>query len=111
MMERDPRSWDITAEAEDGEFIDSPNIDFRDFIDAVHRWAPKDMLKSTHCLQYIDDYGDTTFNRLQKPVLLMELEALVLADSEDVRDFFQPIIDFLLKYKDDAAAYVKFYGD
>jgi hypothetical protein len=112
-MERDPNSWDITAETGvEGEFIDSPNISIRAFMVAIHRWMPEESLKQTHCLQYIDDYGDTTFNRLQKRVLLSELEALVLkGESPEAREFFQPIIDFIAKYKDKTHTYIKFYGD
>jgi hypothetical protein len=33
-------------------------------------------LKTTTCLQFIDPYGDTVFNTLQLPVLLLELEAV-----------------------------------
>jgi hypothetical protein len=35
-------------------------------------------LDGTSCLQFIDPYGDTLFNRLQLPVLRRELESLRL---------------------------------
>lgn len=37
---------------------------------------------STHCLQFIDPYGDTVFNRLQIPVLQSECSALALRLTE-----------------------------
>jgi hypothetical protein len=39
-------------------------------------------LKTTMCLQFIDPYGDTVFNTLQLPVLLLELEAVARLVTE-----------------------------
>jgi hypothetical protein len=40
------------------------------------------ILDSTRCLQFIDPYGDTVFNRLQIPVLQSECSALALRLTE-----------------------------
>jgi hypothetical protein len=111
-MEPDTNRWDITVETEKGEFVDSPRVYFRDFMSAINRWMPEDDLTKTRCLQYIDPWGDTTFNALQKGVLLKELESIVSnSESAKAREFFQPIIECLFKYKDEVGTYVKFYGD
>ncbi len=111
-MERDSNVWDITVESGQGEFIDSPNVSIRDFIEAIYKWMPEESLKQTHCLQFIDEHGDTTFNRLQKEVLVNESEALVVkSNSSKAREYFGPIIDFFSKHKNEVHTYLKFYGD
>lgn len=39
-------------------------------------------LEITVCLKFIDPYGDTVFNTLQQPVLLLELEAVAAMVTE-----------------------------
>lgn len=110
-MERDPKSWDITLETEGGEFIASPNINIREFLAALDKWSTKEFLLRTHCLQFIDEWGDTIFNRLQKPALIDELCSVVdNSGSAEAREFFEPLITFL-SVNDGPHAYVKFYGD
>ncbi|MEP7214565.1 MAG: hypothetical protein ABI791_15930 [Acidobacteriota bacterium] len=111
-MQMNSMSQDISVETEQGEFVDSPNVSIRDFQRAVYKWMPEEKLKQTHCLQFIDDYGDTTFNSLQQPILLEELKDMVTSSNEpEAREFFGPIIEFLSKYQDEIRFYVKFYGD
>jgi hypothetical protein len=43
----------------------------------MNRLLSLSVLDSTHCLQFIDPYGDTVFNRFQMPVLQSECSALV----------------------------------
>lgn len=68
-------------------------------------------LAKTHCLQYIDPYGDTTFNMLQKPVLLLEVRSLEpLCDPAELEQL-RKIVEFLAKHENEIHTYVKFYGD
>ena len=80
----------------------------------VHLFLSKlseDDLAKTHCLQYIDPYGDTTFNMLQKPVLLREVRSLVtLCDPTEIEQM-NTVIAFLEKHEHGIHTYVKFYGD
>ena len=68
-------------------------------------------LTKTHCLQFIDPYGDTTFNMLQKPVLVQELRFLKSKCDDTTQAYLEPIIMFLNKHEDEIHTYVKFYGD
>lgn len=82
-------------------------------------------LDSTSCLQFIDPYGDTVFNRLQLPVLRRELEALrrlITATSKalDSRDLSTEELcnhlERLVALVDEALArsphhFVRFLGD
>jgi hypothetical protein len=108
----DSMSRDINVETEQGEFVDSPRVSISDFQRAVHKWLPEEKLMQTHCLQFIDDYADTTFNSLQLPILLEELKDIVASSNEpEALEFFGPIIECLSKYQDEIRLYVKFYGD
>jgi hypothetical protein len=66
----------------------------------------------TICLRFIDPYGDTTFNQLQLPVLVGEIEALADATpgTED-RGVLADLLAFLDKARDQAHTYVTFIGD
>ncbi len=103
---------DITIETEQGGIVDSAAVRISEFIGALYRFMPEDTLRKTHCLQFIDEFGDTTFNMLQKKVLVNELELLVSkAVSTEANAYFEPIIGFISKYNDEVHIYVKFHGD
>jgi hypothetical protein len=68
-------------------------------------------LVKTHCLQYIDPYGDTTFNMLQKPALLREVRDLELLCDSGETEQLKTVIAFLEKHEHGVHTYVKFYGD
>jgi len=103
---------DITIETESGEIIDSIGVSIRKFTEVIFNSASEDDLTKTHCLQFIDQYGDTTFNMPQKEILVSELISFrEKSNSVDVREYLTPIIDFLSKYKDAVHIYVKFHGD
>ena len=66
----------------------------------------------TRCLQFIDPYGDTTFNQLQIPKLIEELEALSLnCQTDEKRRELEAVIEFVRKAKGEPHTYIKFYGD
>jgi len=67
-------------------------------------------LKRTFCLQFIDPYGDTTFNYIQIPVLLSELRVLLEnCQTKEEKVKIHSIINFILN--DGIGYYVKFFGD
>ena len=59
------------------------------------------------CLGFIDEYGDTVFNHLQLPVLIAELEALVVSNPE-LR--CGPLVQYL-KSCQGLHTYIHFIGD
>jgi len=64
---------------------------------------------SGHCLRFIDNYGDTTFNQLQMPVLVQELR--IAANSEpDLRERLESLAAFV-ESANGVHTYVKFIGD
>jgi hypothetical protein len=71
-------------------------------------------LKESPCLQFIDPYGDTTFNQLQIPVLISELRSLLESEHcrghERLREF-EGVVSFVEKARDQVHTYIKFYGD
>jgi hypothetical protein len=64
------------------------------------------------CLAFIDPYGDTTFNQLQLPVLLAEIELVRnrLPESE-LRSRADNLMLFLQLALNEVHTYVKFIGD
>ena len=64
------------------------------------------------CLRFIDSGGDTTFNQLQLPVLLEELQSLG-ADRElgEGLQVIRALLAFLERARDEPHTYVKFIGD
>lgn len=69
-------------------------------------------LEGTCCLQFIDEYGDTTFNQLQVPILIRELESLIPKSKDaESRKLLESLIDFIRKAEDQIHTYIKFYGD
>ena len=103
---------DITIETERGEIIDSIDVSIGEFTEVIFNNASEEDLNKTHCLQFIDPYGNTTFNMPQKQTLVSELISFrEKLDFTEVREYLTPIINFLSKYKDAVHIYVKFHGD
>lgn len=64
------------------------------------------------CLRYVDPYGDTTFNQLQMPQLLSDLERILPnCTTPDTRNHVGAMIDLVRKATDEVHTYIKFYGD
>lgn len=69
-------------------------------------------LEDAFCLQFIGPYGDTTFNQLQIPKLLEEVEALrPNCQTKEEREELESIMRFIGKAKGRIHTYMKFYGD
>jgi hypothetical protein len=64
------------------------------------------------CLRFIDPYGDTTFNQLQLPVLIGELErAIEVATDPRVKSHGEALLELARKASSEVHTYLKFYGD
>ncbi|HBE84100.1 MAG TPA: hypothetical protein PLN05_15120 [Pyrinomonadaceae bacterium] len=99
----------MVVESENGATIDA--MPDERLLELILTKLDKATLAKTHCLQYIDPYGDTTFNMLQKPILLNEVLALEPLCDLSEREHLHKIIAFLKKHVDGIHTYVKFYGD
>ena len=72
---------------------------------------PEATVSDYPCLRYIDPYGDTTFNQLQIPQLLADLErTLPRCTTPETREHVQAIIA-LAKKATEVHTHIKFYGD
>jgi len=75
------------------------------------RMARTASLSQYHCLQYVDPYGDATFNQLQLPQLVREMEQAVnQLHSSDLRRRAEQVLDFVRGCVG-LHTYVKFIGD
>jgi hypothetical protein len=69
-------------------------------------------LAGTTCLQFIDPYGDTTFNRLQIPILIEELKSVAnKVRDTGIRDHLLRVVELAEKSRDEVHTYLKFIGD
>lgn len=69
-------------------------------------------LSNTHCLQYIAPFTDTTFNEVQIPRLLQELDSFTLSLAD--RGHAKAVVEFteiIRAYSRNSHTFVKFYGD
>lgn len=97
----------IVLEGENGNEIES--IDDNDLLQSI---IPDYNDKSSYCLRFVDLYGDTTFNNLQAPELIRELEQ-ILSDSFDAetQELIGNIVRLAHRCKNEVHLYLKFYGD
>ena len=71
-----------------------------------------EQFENTQCLRFIDQHGDTTFNRLQLPFLIEELDGLLnLAEDPDEIKGIRSLLEFVKKPEDRIHIYLKFWGD
>src|SRR4030095_15179654 len=71
-----------------------------------------EQFENTQCLRFIDQHGDTTFNRLQVSVLIKELEMLLnLAEDPEEIKGIRSLLEFVRKREDGIHIYLKFWGD
>jgi hypothetical protein len=97
---------DINWQDENGVVIEECSVwidwDIRDNADVEH----------TKCLQFIDEWGDTTFNQYQMPVLIQELESILPScGDEKIRTKLETLIAFVRKADGETHTYIKFIGD
>ncbi|MFZ1790892.1 MAG: hypothetical protein WAT92_21385 [Saprospiraceae bacterium] len=100
-------SLKITLEGENGNEIES--FDDNDLLQTI---IPDYNDLSSYCLRFIDLYGDTTFNNLQAPVFIKELEKK-LTDSLPIesKELIENIIRLANRCNNEVHLYLKFYGD
>ena len=98
----------IALEKENGDKLqeveDSKNI--------LHRILPSQPNDAYRLIQFIDWYGDTTFNRIQIDTLLNDLNILEsnIRNKEEI-ELVQSIKIICTRCLDEPHLYVKFYGD
>jgi hypothetical protein len=66
---------------------------------------------ATHCLQYIDPYGDTIFNANQVSRLCEEIASVAVQVSPSERPRLERLIAFLRSALNRPHSYVRFVGD
>jgi hypothetical protein len=78
----------------------------------LHRLLPAHVDPRYRCLNRVDWYGDTTFNRFQIPDVQEELRRLIEGNraAEEVR-LLEQISALATKCQSDPHLYLKFYGD
>ena len=70
-----------------------------------------ELTAGTTCLRFIDPYGNTTFNQVQIPVLVAELEAVASAHSGVVAESAATLARWLRQKQDQVHTYIKIIGD
>lgn len=103
---------DLLWEDEEGNCIESFNGSIGAIFRLMGEHALEPNLETTFCLQFIDQWGDTTFNQLQIPQLISELRLLLSkAELEEEQAELEATIKFIEKAKGKMHTYIKFYGD
>jgi hypothetical protein len=83
--------------------------DYFSHSDYINDWTE---YAGTHCLQYIDEYQDTTFNTIQIPTLIRELESLLpKSKDQNAAAKLKSLLEFIRKVDGNIHTYIKFYGD
>jgi len=79
----------------------------------LHRVLPAQDDQKFQCLNRVDWYGDTTFNRYQIPILRQELR--YLTDTEGMslgeQNFIKELDSLAARALSEPHFYLKFYGD
>jgi hypothetical protein len=109
-MDRDI-SGDIKLEDERGEIIEALKIHIGEVFRLIDKNMSEEELSKTFCLQFIDPWGDTIFNRVQIGILIKEFENLFdKCQTKEEREKTRSIITFISK-AEELHTFVRFYGD
>lgn len=101
---------DCRVEDEEGGVL-SELLDARSLVPAL-LGGQQEAGADTACLRFIDEYGDTTFNQLQIPVLHQELRAAVLrCENPEARVHGEKLVSLVASAEGEVHTYVKFIGD
>jgi hypothetical protein len=77
----------------------------------VEQFLPNSRAKDFPCLRFVDPYGDTVFNCLQIPQVVIELELLLKQPwKQEVENHLRSVRDFV-RQDHGVHTYIKFYGD
>lgn len=78
----------------------------------IGAWLPNSAPMDSVCLRFIDPWGDTTFNQLQVPILLKELEGLATNSTvRELRENVAAVAGFVRQGLGQVHTYLKFIGD
>lgn len=79
----------------------------------LHRLLPDHDDLSYQMLRFVDWYGNTTFNQLQAPVLISELNRIneEKAQTLEEKALIDDIVRLVTECQFEDLLYVKFYGD
>lgn len=98
---------DIVIEDEKHNLIEKSNINFID----VFLKIEESQSGLYPFLESIDSGGDTTFNRLQIPKVIDELEKLSVQVPQEISHRIKDVVAFMRKTEDNPHSYIKFIGD
>jgi hypothetical protein len=99
---------DIHWENERGETL----AIFSDSNFLIQRFLPSFDAREFPFLRCIDPYGDTTFNQLQIPEVISELERISLKrHATAVDQHLKDVLAFIRQAEGKCHTYIKFYGD
>jgi hypothetical protein len=100
----------VRLEDENGQCVDSMVV--HDPQNLLHRILPPDDAEGWRCVDRIDWYGNTVFNRMQAEDLVRELSVLQKREQDgQTQELLGRIMEIALRCHDDLHLYVKFYGD
>jgi hypothetical protein len=78
----------------------------------LHRLLPPPNDRSFVCLRFVDWYGDTSFNHLQMPDLISELDRLKTTPTDvEAEQLLDDIRTLATRCLAERHTYLKFYGD
>jgi hypothetical protein len=78
----------------------------------LHRLLPRLDDPGYECLNRVDWYGDTMFNRYQIPVIKEELRRLAnIKQDPEEHDLIQKLEALIARCESQPHLYLKFYGD
>ena len=98
---------DVRLETESGDEIET----LLDFDDSLQKILLECDPAASVTLRFIDPYGNTSFNRLQMPSLIAEIEhARERLKDEIAEKFAQGVLRLALRCQDEVDTYLKFYG-
>lgn len=78
----------------------------------LKEFLPPESALEFACLRFVDPYGDTVFNTLQLPVLLLELTSLASSPLEPrVAEHLNKAVSLVANAQGHIHTYVRFVGD
>jgi hypothetical protein len=102
-----PMGIDVRLENEAGDEIETL-LDFENSLQKILLECNQDVSAT---LRFIDPYGNTYFNRLQMPSLIIEIERASARLNDDTAErFAEEILRLAQRCQDEVNTYLKFYG-
>ncbi|HBD95035.1 MAG: hypothetical protein A2015_04170 [Spirochaetes bacterium GWF1_31_7] len=96
----------------DIEWIDENNETIDSLLDNNNKllhFLNNEFILSSSLLKYVDFYGDTIFNQLQIPEILLEFENYLKINKE--KEMLNYTIYFIKQHINEPHTYLKFIGD